>query len=89
MTTHNTNIREEFNQAFPPPMLLGQNQERVADWWLSRFSTLLEGLEGEIKDKHRLSINSQAEGSKRWNEGFNNALSDCHSLIRDLKDKLK
>lgn len=31
-------LRAEWNQAFPPPMLLGQNQERVADWWLDKMN---------------------------------------------------
>lgn len=30
-------IREDWNEAFPPPMLLGQNQEKVADWWLKEM----------------------------------------------------
>ena len=28
-------IRRQWNEAFPPPMLLGQNQERVATWWIN------------------------------------------------------
>lgn len=34
-------LREEWNEKFPPPMLLGQNQEKVADWWLSKLSQAL------------------------------------------------
>ena len=30
-------IKEEFYKKFPPPMLLGQNQEWVADWWIDKI----------------------------------------------------
>ena len=35
-------IREQWNEAFPPPMLLGQNQERVADYWLTERREAME-----------------------------------------------
>lgn len=39
-TPENDELREEFNKAFPPPMLLGQNQEKVADWWLEKIDKI-------------------------------------------------
>lgn len=47
-------LREEWNKKFPPPMLLGQNQEKVADYWLtimkSEINKVLEGVEKDIAE---------------------------------------
>lgn len=44
----NEALREEFCKEFPPPMLLGQNQERVCDWWLAKLTAHDEELKMKI-----------------------------------------
>ena len=43
-------LRKEFNEKFPPPMLLGQNQEQVANFWLSKLSAYKLSVENEVNN---------------------------------------
>ncbi len=49
MTNTKEAMREKFNEKFPPPMLLGQNQERVADFWLAELATREREIVEEIE----------------------------------------
>ena len=81
-------LRKEFNQAFPPPMLLGQNQEQVVNWWLSHnkatILAVLETLEEILTKLHYKMAEDYSDAEYR-----SNYMSEVLSLITLTKQEIK
>lgn len=66
----------------------GEHNERIADWWLSKFKDYKEGLKKEIKvmKKGKSHPNFLEKDGQRLNDEYDEAIDSVLSLL-DSKDK--
>ena len=88
MKMTNKELREKFNEAFPPPMLLGQNQEQVADFWLAVLDeekkAMVERIRKSKSDCKTYHNNNLNNADKIY--GFNFGLDCALSILRGERE---
>ncbi len=78
--------REMWNEKFPPPMLLGQNQELVADYWLFRIKLHEEKWKAGVEREIEKMWNKKNELIKFIDTSYE--MENANGYIQALKDVL-
>ena len=80
-------IVKEFNEKFPPPMLLGQNQEQLRNFIISSLNKVIEERNKEILDIFTTEIENRyliTNASTYEGKRLNNTLKN---IIKDMRQK--
>lgn len=72
-----TESEKDFKEKFPPPMLLGQNQERIITWHKSQMKALIKKV-GEMCD----GLKKDKSFYKVYREDYNEALATVKANLK-------